>query len=225
MWNMTAKSLVVTASVLLAACLAIAPLFDRRGLIGGDTPVDRGCVICEDDRQFLRHGDIIFRKGIDALSEAIVRVDRHSPYSHVGIVVQKSDGLFVVHAAPADESGGIAFVKAEPLELFSGAKRAVKIGVFRLKGAAVRGAPMIAARAANEAWRIAQEHIPFDDKFDLSATDKFYCTELVWHVFRVAGVDIAAKPDVMPVSLVFGNFIFPSMLQHSLYLEEIFQRG
>lgn len=221
---MTVKSLVVTASALLAASLTIAPLSDRRGLIGGDTPVDRGCIICGDDRQLLRHGDIIFRKGIDALSEAIVRVDRHSPYSHVGIVVQKSDGLFVVHAAPADESGGIAFVKAEPLELYSGAKRAVKIGVYRLKGTAERGAPLIAAHAADEAWRIAQERIPFDDKFDLNTIDRFYCTELVWHVFRVSGVDIAAKPDVMPASLVFGNYIFPGMLQHSQYLEEIFQR-
>jgi Permuted papain-like amidase enzyme, YaeF/YiiX, C92 family len=169
----------------------------------------------------VKSGDLVFRRGVDFISAAVLGLDSLGQYSHVGLVV--GDGaLKVIHAVPDENGNGSGWVKAEPLEVFLGCDHARAAAVYRLDGQRVAAADAIAAQAAAEATRIARSHLPFDTGFDLNSQDAFYCTELVWHAYRKANVDLVGKFDWLRFPLRSGAFILPSTIQKSTYLKEVF---
>jgi hypothetical protein len=169
----------------------------------------------------LRDGDILFRRGKEAVSEVVLGLDPRSAYSHVGIVVFNGSETLVVHAVPAEAHGEEDAVKLEPVARFLAADHALGMAVYRLHEAPDHTSvapPMIAAR---EAFRLAQAHTPFDSAFDLDTPDQLYCTELVWHVYRKAGIDLAPNPPSKRVLLWSGRYITPSALQFSPLIERV----
>lgn len=166
----------------------------------------------------LRDGDIIFRRGKEAVSEVVLGLDPRSAFSHVGIVIFRAGEAWVAHAVPAEVEGEANAVKLEPVSRFLAADRSSDMAVYRLHEAPDHTSAKIAAR---EALRLAQANTPFDKAFDLDTPDKLYCTELIWHVFRKAGIDLVPKPPSKRFLLWSGRYIPPSTLQASPLIERV----
>ncbi|WP_294261734.1 YiiX/YebB-like N1pC/P60 family cysteine hydrolase [Propionivibrio sp.] len=167
----------------------------------------------------LNDGDIIFRRGKSAVSEAVLSIDPNPIFSHVGIVVFDGTNPMVVHAVPAETEGERNAVKVEPVNRFIALDRASAIAVYRLRES--NDHPSISHAAALEALRLARANTPFDTAYDLDTPDKLYCTELVWRAFRKAGMDLAPDPPRKRFLLWSGRYIPPSLLQASPLVERV----
>lgn len=169
----------------------------------------------------LRDGDILFRRGKEAVSEVVLGLDTRSVFSHVGIVVFRAGEACVVHAVPAEAEGEEDAVKLEPVSRFLAADRSSGMAVYRLHEASDHTSGSPPKLAAREALRLAQANTPFDNAFDLNTPDLLYCTELIWHVFRKAGIDLAPKPPSKRFQLWSGRYILPSTLQASPLIKRV----
>ncbi len=162
----------------------------------------------------VQEGDLVFRRGQGLTSRAVLAADRHSVYSHTGIVVRDSAGWRVVHAVPGEEGGDR--VKMEPLAVFFRPERA-------LKGAVMRSGDAQAARkAAAQAVELFRRNISFDHDYDLADTSRMYCTELIHHVFVRQGIDLTdGRRSRIDLPGFRGEYILPGDLQNSIYIELI----
>lgn len=169
----------------------------------------------------LHEGDLLFRRGNEAVSEVVVGLDPGSEYSHVGVVVFEGNEPMVVHAAPTEDRNEKAVVKVESVTRFLAIDRSSDMAVYRLKKAHFIPTDAIIQTAAREALRLAKANTPFDSAYDLDTTDQLYCTELVWHVYRKAGIDLAPHPPSKRFLLWSGRYIPPSTLQASPLVERV----
>jgi len=155
----------------------------------------------------LAEGDLIFRKGIGAKSRAVLNADSAGIYSHSGIIVRKDSGFYVVHITPGERKEGERYdkIKAEPIGEFWSKDKAQNGAIYRLKN----NAPC--SQAGRQALRLLQKGILFDHDYELGDTTQMYCTELIWYVYRQAGIDIThGKRSRLNVPLYSGTYIFPS---------------
>ena len=132
----------------------------------------------------LRTGDVVFRQGSGLTSHAVRLADTDGNYSHVGIVADSAGQLLVVHAVPGEgrEESNADRVRADKPEAFFSTQRANI-------GAVARTADSVAAqRAAAAAWQVYKRGTPFDHDYDDTDTLSMYCTELVVHVYKAAGL-------------------------------------
>ena len=135
------------------------------------------------DTLSLRNGDLIFREGKSAESALVKAIDSNS-FSHVGLLFKTKNGWNVVHAVPGESDNNVDIVKSEPLGVFLQPDRCAKAKVVRSHCDA-----SVAEKAVQ--YALHKRNFPFDDNFDMADTTKFYCTELVWHAYLSAGVDIS----------------------------------
>ena len=176
----------------------------------------------EEVSNFLREGDLVFRKGIGIASQMVITAGGGSEvYSHIGIVVCKDDssGWYVCHAVPgeSESTDNIDRVKCEPLESFFSIQKASHGKIVR-----ICCADSIANIAANTALEIWQKEVPFDHNYDLMDTTSFYCTQLVVWVYAQLNIDLIEDRN-HPARLpgFNGIYIFPSDIDKSKYLTNI----
>ena len=132
----------------------------------------------------LKAGDVVFRRGTGVTSRLVTYQDREGFFSHVGIVADSAGVPMIVHAVPdePDFSGDPDRVKlTAPAEFFAQG-RAVAAAVCRPQD---EGA---GERASQYALSTYRRGTLFDHDFDDEDTTQMYCTELVVHAFRKAGV-------------------------------------
>jgi len=148
-------------------------------------------------------GDLIFRKGTEAVSDAVMAVD-DGEFSHVGMLVRGPAGWQVVHATPAEVPGRADGVVLDDLAFYTDPARAEHYAVYAVRAsAAEREAAVKAALAARgEPFRLAQD-------------GGTYCTALMWQAWRDAGVDLQVRFTPLAIPLLPGNYLLPSTLQHS----------
>lgn len=175
----------------------------------------------EIDAGTLRAGDLVFRKGRSLTSRMVLAADQGGIYSHVGIVVLAEGGPRVVHAIPGDDLDSPMPLQVESLATFTDVAVASAVSIRRLDAAYDAAT---AERAAGIARAYARDSLLFDADFNLQTLDAMYCTELVWHAYREAGLDLV---DSVFVDLIIplgdgGPYILPSSLLESPYLTEIF---
>ena len=168
----------------------------------------------------LEEGDLLFRKGTGVVGHIVTSVDNRGDYSHVGIVVRKDSAWKVVHAVPhePDFKGDIDRVKIESVERFLGRYPEASFGHYRVKIAS----DSVAIAVAN-ALRLSEQRVPFDHDYDLSDTSSLYCTEFVEYIYSLAGIALSEgrRTELFFPSLS-GNYIMPSDLTESAYLEPIY---
>lgn len=152
----------------------------------------------------LRAGDIVFRRGLGAMSHAVTTADRGGKYSHVGVVADSCGVLMVVHAVPGelDYEGDVDRVKMDTPERFFSTAYAAIGEVFRPQDS-VR-----ATQVAAQALEVYKRRVMFDHDYDDTDTTKMYCTELVTFALRRAGYDVS--------SLVYSDFRIPGMNVHCI---------
>lgn len=167
------------------------------------------------DERLLKDGDIIFRRGTDAVSRAILTSDTGGNYSHVGLIVMQHQHAFVLHAIPAEISGEGDKVKIEPLAMFTSSSRSLAVSVLRPR----HNAQVSGKRAVN--YALSRIGTPFDFSFDSNDDSSLYCTELVWRAYEAAGVQIVDAAKLISVPLLASNIVPPSAIFKSTNFQEI----
>lgn len=139
----------------------------------------------------MRTGDLAFRCGRGVFSRAVTSAEGSGIYSHVGLLVNDGGQWKVVHAVPRERefSGDFDRVKAESVEVFFGGDRA-KSGCLVHTGL-TDGGKIETMKVTALQW--ARDSIPFDDAYDLADSTRLYCTELVWRLYRDAGIDLSQE--------------------------------
>ena len=189
---------------------------------GGRTDYSNGVVVEREVNSF-KNGDLVFRRGRDLVSRMVLEMDDASRYSHVGLIYRAGSQLFVIHAVPAENSAERNEVKMEPFQVFASASRATEIAIYRLREMNDSTHSAVASKAADHALRLAAAHTPFDSEFDLSTPDALYCTELVWHVYKMAGVDLVdGNFDALQIPFRSGEYVLPSTLLKSPHLVRVY---
>ena len=167
----------------------------------------------------LRDGDLLFRCGTSAESQAVVSLDKNkgTVYSHVGMAIKEGGVWMVVHAVPCESSDGIDRVKIEPVDTFFLTTRAVK-------GAAMRLSLCDAAAARKAAqWARAQCGVEFDDRYEWYDHSRLYCTELVQAAYESVGFDLASgHVSHVDLPLFTGDIVFPTDIASNDSLTTVF---
>jgi Permuted papain-like amidase enzyme, YaeF/YiiX, C92 family len=162
----------------------------------------------------LLDGDVVFRRGVDAIGRMVLGYGDRPRFSHVGMVVRVASETLVVHALPetAGDEGG---VRVDRLGTFSSPQRAEDVGYYRL-GRLTRD-------QRREIHRFLLEHVgtPFDFRFEYSSDDSMYCTELVLKALAQVGVDVVPSLDAVRVITVDEPAFAPDALRRSEQLQEL----
>ncbi len=141
-----------------------------------------------------RNGDIAFRRGSGLASNIVLQTNRRGSFSHVGVIMNIDNEWQVVHEVPDEgESRMDDKIYAEPIGEFFNTMKAASGAVYRLSG--------IDSASQEAVCRYLEEQLRnntlFDHKYDLADSSKLYCSELVWHGFLRAGIDITKGSRTM----------------------------
>ncbi len=134
----------------------------------------------------MRTADLIFRTGTGRYSQ-MINIQRDTVrYSHIGLLVDLDSTWYVVHAVPKELDGPDDFerVKLEKLEDFLSKKRC-------LHAEFVHPPKVAAERIVAKALQYAHDSVRFDNKFDLKDSTELYCTEMIWRLFLMEGIDLS----------------------------------
>lgn len=138
-------------------------------------------------------GDIILAGGVSLQSRAVTALVGGERYSHVGLIELTEDGPMVLHASPrgAGDGGVGGRVARLPLAVFLCERGYVAVRVLRLAEPPEPedDAPGLPARAVRIAGGLADDAVPFDNRYDLAEQEAIYCSELVWLAYAQAGLD------------------------------------
>jgi len=123
---------------------------------------------------------------------------RDDEFAHVGVIVGVEGDARVVHADPT----GAGAVRLERLSELLRREEISSIAIYHPR---VRDAE--AARAAKTALKYASSRTPFDFEFSLTDDHAVYCTELVWLLYRTAGLRIERSSHILFPSDLLQNWI------------------
>lgn len=126
-------------------------------------------------------GDLVFRRGIDAVSRIALSYGDQPRFSHVGMVVRVGGSATVVHAVPRDFTGQ-GGVRSDPLEQFVAPYAVSDVGYLRVDALSVD------QRAQARRYLMQALGSPFDYEFRYSDDTALYCTELVVKALESAGL-------------------------------------
>lgn len=125
----------------------------------------------------LKSGDILFQETRSEQAKAIQLVT-HSRYTHVGIVLDRGNGLEVLEAVQP--------VRWISLERFIAKGKGGHFAAKRLKDRTLTPEELQKIEKAGAKW-VGKNYDPFFEWSD----DRIYCTELIWKLYeRVAGIEI-----------------------------------
>jgi len=155
-----------------------------------------------------KEGDLILKQGDGPLSYHIMNATKEK-YTHCGVLYKKENSWYVIHTV----GGGNNHQKAEgiqstPLHQFTNHTADSMLYVCRA---------IFTKNAGEEIVKRAQyylkQKIPFDYRFSLLSEDKFYCSELLYHIFK----DINNDKNVFVIQkkhkaflLMFSTFFKPA---------------
>lgn len=161
------------------------------------TAAHAGAQLTGTERCQLKSGDLILRRGEGLVSDQISYVLRKQPYdvTHCGIIYQQGDSFFVVHSI-ADNEHQIDGVIAQNLNQFLADSRPNSIIVLRYNDMDSHRTELM-----QRTDYYLQKSPPFDFAFDIADSSRFYCAELIWHVFK----DVCHKDVFTDKMNVAGN--------------------
>ncbi len=187
------------AAVVLAVCAARAPAREvvRVRLVPPD----------------LEDGDLVFRRGLDAVSRIALSYGPQPRFSHVGVALRIDGSIRVVHAVPRDfdAPGG---VRSDPITRFVATDRAADVAYYRVNGLTNEQAERL------RRYLIGSIGAPFDYEFKYSDDAAVYCSELVVKALQAAGLNpMADLPTVTGLTLSEPTIPPDALLQFKLLKE------
>ena len=135
----------------------------------------------QEDFQKIKEGDFILRRGYGFFSDLIAERlnDNHIDVTHAGILTQKNNRWYVIHALSSDVTE-IDGVQIQALTSFLKYYQPKKIMITRVKDTT----PNIGKQITHRAHQYLQQKIPFDHKGDYENANALYCTELIWRILE-----------------------------------------
>lgn len=139
--------------------------------------------------QLSQTGDIVFRNGIDEVSQAARMLSRRDPsYSHCGIVIREGDTAYVYHSIGGTENPS-GRLKRQPLVEFFDTMAYSAFAIYRLKTK-----EDILPMVSQVVHRHFRNGLRFDAFFNLQSDDVMYCSEFVAksmnEAFEMAGMKV-----------------------------------
>ena len=166
----------------------------------------------------LKEGDIVIRKGAGPLSFHLMNNTKEQ-YSHCGVVIEEGGEWTVIHTIGGTSSeDAVDGVQTQPLAEF--VANAADSMFFICRPIFVDSAgPKVAERARDY---LAQE-VPFDHGFSVFTTDKLYCTELLFYIFReIGGKDIfVIEKKHKSYMLMFETFFRTKNFEPLFHLKDL----
>jgi hypothetical protein len=163
--------------------------------------------IPESIQNTLQDGDIILRKGDGPLSFHLMR-NMKEDYSHCGIIFKENDELMAIHSVGGEISKDeIDGVQTITLEKFARLTADSTLYICRPKFIDSAGYKVL-----ERAKHYLELGVPFDHRFSLLSTDKFYCSELLYHIFKDINNDkniFDIKKKHKSYMLMFSTFFKP----------------
>lgn len=167
----------------------------------------------------LQSGDLVFRTGRSVVSHTVTLTDQNSTYSHVGMLLWTGDRWQVLHAVPNERESENEkdSVKLEDIGVFFRSDRASQGGIYRIPLAEDD-----TLRLLQKGQNLYRRQLLFDNAFDDQDSTAFYCTELVWFIYKSElGLDLSqGKRHRVPV---FPPLIFCSDLLTYPGIEKIYE--
>jgi hypothetical protein len=162
----------------------------------------------------LRDGDLVFRRGRDAIGRIVLSYGDQPRFSHVGMIVHFNGQVQVAHALPEtpNERGG---VRLDLLAVFSSPLRASEVGYFRLRELTPD------QQAQIRRYLLLSAGTPFDLRFEYSRDDALYCTELVLKALATVGLDLTPALETVRVVMLEEPAFAPDALWRSGRLEAL----
>lgn len=197
---------------------ALAALFFTAAMVASCGDEAREPVCLMPDTTVVRPGDIVFRRGGGFTSHAVVTLDAHGYYSHVGMVVDTAGRMMVVHAVPGepDFEGDPDRVKLDSLQKFFSSLYTDCGEVCRVSDAKVAG------KAAEVAKQVLRRNTLFDHDYRNDDSTQMYCTELVLYAYRKAGLRLTDKePHYVELPLLKSSVYYPSDVYFSKKIHSI----
>lgn len=191
------KRVILFLAIVLAciSCFAYFRLHDEEHLGLSKEKIREMWSHANPQQVHFRSGDLIFRHGRGAISEALKLFSRHdAAYSHAGIISIENKKVFVYHAIGGEENP-TNHLRKDPLELFCNPNNVHSFGMYRLD-------------LDNDKFRKVdslasvyfRKGLEFDTKFDLNTDDKMYCSEFVYKVI----LKVTGDKNYLPLSAVSG---------------------
>jgi len=124
-------------------------------------------------------GDIVLRRGDGPLSFHLSNTTKEA-FTHCGIIVKEKQQLKVIHSLGGQVSQQeIDGVQLSSLTHFVNYASDSLLYICR---------PIFVDSAnykvAKEAYKYLEKKVPFDHRFSMLSKDKFYCSELLYYVFK-----------------------------------------
>ena len=156
----------------------------------------------------LTEGDLAFRCGRGLFSRVVTATEDDGLYSHVGIVVKEDGKWKVVHAVPGerDFKGDFDRVKMDDLEVFFGSDRSNRGCIVHTGLTEAEKIESI----CTEAIKLAHDSVLFDNDYNLDDSTMLYCSEMVWLLYKHAGIDLTeGRRRHINVIHISGDVILP----------------
>ncbi len=156
----------------------------------------------------LMPGDVVLRQGNGMTSRIVLMADRHSSYSHVGMVTDSAGVMMICHAVPGepDYEGDVDRVKLERPDKFFN-------GINASQGCVLRHIDrQTAQRAAEVAMDVYRRGTLFDHDYNEGDTTCMYCCELVEFAYTRAGCGLldTERHQFHAPGLDFDKLMLPS---------------
>lgn len=149
---------------------------------------------------FFADGDVVFRRGTDPISTAVLAFNREYQFSHVGMIVIRNSQPLVIHATPPDQLG-VGGVHSQTLDSFARANNVSGLAVYRI----VSLDP--GQRRKVRDYLYSQLGKPFDLRLSYTDNSQHYCTELVLKALEHAGLhEIPSLPRVSMLAMAEAAF-------------------
>ncbi|CAN5340324.1 YiiX/YebB-like N1pC/P60 family cysteine hydrolase [soil metagenome] len=183
---------------------------------------DASYALTGDEKRLLFTGDIIMRRGDGMVSDKIATM-LQEPFdvTHCGLILYEKDKLWVVHTLQ-DKQRDLDGIFAQDLDQFVSESRPGSIIVVRYVTPEDKSAQLI-----ERMHYYMKQNIPFDLGFDAADPSKFYCNELLQHIYQETyGVDIfpiklkLPTTDLLKYTYLFDTAAFQPIINHHLQLPQ-----
>ncbi len=203
--------LLATGIAMGTLCLCIPALVMLTPYLIKKTPGDpKRDSLSLEESALLRPGDLILIAGLRHSADLIISALRETrPFSHIGMLVARSDGLGVLHSVHGALTG-IDGVQENTLRDFTAFARPASILVVRPLWISLAQA----AAACSLAEQKLAARIPFDDRYDRNSDGALYCSEFIARILDGAGFWNAAADGRYKA----GIFIFASFLAEERFV-------
>ena len=171
------------------------------------------------EKNRLKDGDILLRHGYGFVSDMIVKTLNDSTgISHCAILSKENNKWIVIHSVSSTLSA-VDGIQSQNLDEFVNQSKKNSFVVIRYKRLNDSDRCKIGTRAKY----YLQKKIPFDNAFNIHDTASFYCSELIWKIFKDEfQIDIfdsklsSAKYDYLKFDIFLDTTNYQIVIDHRI---------